>query len=242
MADQTLAALTAAAALDGSELFYALQGGADRKVTGAQIATLAAASGGSGGLSHPGHVAGRWYPPMRGVSVANGTALAQDAIRFIPWLLGEAITISELGARMNTNAAGQNVQFAIYASNPATKRPTGAALGATANVSTAGSAGPLSAALTANVTLTPGLYFLAINSSSSTPVFTVIATADSTIAGLLGSTSLSALMGGSSAALMLYSLTAKTFGTWPDVTAETFSETSTTDKFAFIYFKVASVP
>lgn len=36
----TIASLTAAGTLDGTELYYAVQGGADRKVTGAQIKTL----------------------------------------------------------------------------------------------------------------------------------------------------------------------------------------------------------
>lgn len=40
MADSTLSSLTAASALDGTELYYSVQGGADRKVTGAQIKTL----------------------------------------------------------------------------------------------------------------------------------------------------------------------------------------------------------
>lgn len=40
MADAKLTALTAASALDGSELYYSSQGGNSRKVTGAQIKTL----------------------------------------------------------------------------------------------------------------------------------------------------------------------------------------------------------
>lgn len=40
MTDSTVASLTAASALDGTELFYGVQGGADRKVTGAQLKTL----------------------------------------------------------------------------------------------------------------------------------------------------------------------------------------------------------
>lgn len=40
MADSTLSALTAASALDGTELYYTVQGGADRKATGAQIQAL----------------------------------------------------------------------------------------------------------------------------------------------------------------------------------------------------------
>lgn len=40
MADSTLDSLTAASTLDGTEIYYSVQGGADRKVTGAQIKTL----------------------------------------------------------------------------------------------------------------------------------------------------------------------------------------------------------
>lgn len=41
MADSTVTALAAASALDGSELFYTVQGAADKKATGTQIKTLA---------------------------------------------------------------------------------------------------------------------------------------------------------------------------------------------------------
>lgn len=41
MVDKTVSTLTAASALDGTELYYGVQSSADVKVTGAQIATLA---------------------------------------------------------------------------------------------------------------------------------------------------------------------------------------------------------
>lgn len=44
MANSTVAAMTAASALDGTELWYTVQGGADRKATGAQIKTWTSAS------------------------------------------------------------------------------------------------------------------------------------------------------------------------------------------------------
>jgi hypothetical protein len=44
MADSTVAALTAASTLDGTELYYTVQGAADRKATGAQIKTLVSSS------------------------------------------------------------------------------------------------------------------------------------------------------------------------------------------------------
>lgn len=40
-ADSTVSALSAASALDGAELYYCVQGGADRKCTGTQVKTLA---------------------------------------------------------------------------------------------------------------------------------------------------------------------------------------------------------
>lgn len=43
-ADSTVSAMTAASALDGTELYYCVQSGADRKCTGAQIKTLAITS------------------------------------------------------------------------------------------------------------------------------------------------------------------------------------------------------
>jgi hypothetical protein len=44
MADSTVATMAAASTLDGTELYYGVQGGADKKVTGAQIKTLVSAS------------------------------------------------------------------------------------------------------------------------------------------------------------------------------------------------------
>ncbi len=44
MADSTLSSLTAASTLDGTELYYTVQSGNDRKATGAQIKTLVLAS------------------------------------------------------------------------------------------------------------------------------------------------------------------------------------------------------
>lgn len=44
MANSTVAALTAASTLDGTELYYGVQSGGDVKVTGAQIKTLTSAS------------------------------------------------------------------------------------------------------------------------------------------------------------------------------------------------------
>lgn len=47
-ADSTVAAMSAAAALDGTELYYVVQGGADRKATGAQINTYVRSLMGTG--------------------------------------------------------------------------------------------------------------------------------------------------------------------------------------------------
>jgi len=52
MADTTLSALTAASTLDGAEIYYSVQGGADRKVTGTQIKTWTATAPTIAGGSH----------------------------------------------------------------------------------------------------------------------------------------------------------------------------------------------
>ena len=44
MPNQSVSDMTAASALDGTELYYTVQGGNDRKATGSQIKTLASAS------------------------------------------------------------------------------------------------------------------------------------------------------------------------------------------------------
>jgi len=80
MANKKPSALTAAAALDGTELFHAVQAGNSRKVTGNQIRTLALAPFGANGLAArtgtETFAARTLTGPAAGISVSNGDGVA----------------------------------------------------------------------------------------------------------------------------------------------------------------------
>lgn len=186
----------------------------------------------------PGYVTANWYVPFN-TQIVTGTAVAASVIRMIPWIPKSRVTISTLGLRCTTLAAGGNCQLAIYASDLVTKRPTGSALSSTASISLAAS-GSLNAALGSNVSADPGkLYWLAFNSDNSTAVFATNSQTGSLVSDLLGSATQTNAM--STVALTGVS-TPQTFASgWPDVTSATWTEQSSTTQ-AMIMFKVASVP
>jgi len=80
MANKRPSALTAATALDGTEIFHGVQGGNSRKVTGNQIRTLALGAFGANGLAARTAVesfaARSIVAPAAGIAVANGDGIA----------------------------------------------------------------------------------------------------------------------------------------------------------------------
>lgn len=185
---------------------------------------------------HPGYVSGRWYVPFYAVSVSSSTLVA-NTIRFRPVLIEQSITVSNLTVTVTTAVAG-NIQLAIYAADPTTKYPTGSALSSTSSSST-GATGVISTtALAANVSLTPGLYWMAENSDAG-PNLVAEAGSTTSYMALIGSTTQSrALTTGPGDSLELR--LAQTFGTWPNVTSSTFTEAGTP---GILYgMKISSVP
>lgn len=219
--------LTAASSLVGTEEFETNQGGTSKKATAAQIAALA--SGGT--VTAPKYTSGRWYSVYQTHTSQAGAAPASNTIRAIPFLLSKSVTISDLMARITTAAAGGNMQLAIYASDSAGK-PTGNALATTASISMAAT-GPGSATLATPVTLPSGLYWAMVAQDNTTGV--VHAPGMNPLLGLYGSTSPSTIASAGPPNQMVIN---QTFGTWPDFTSLTMSE-STTVGSAVLYFKVA---
>lgn len=190
------------------------------------------------------HVAGRWYHAAQ-MATSSGAAMTTGNARLVPFFLLETITISDLGCRIQTAASGGNLALAIYASDATTQYPTGTPVASTGSISTT-SSGPVSADITgADVQLTPGLYWMAVSvDATASSVVTTTAQSNSFtwMTFLLGSTVLSRLSSGGSGSVSMHLETAMTFGTWPNLTAASFTEIANSQASTLIQFKVASVP
>lgn len=172
------------------------------------------------GTAHPGYIAGNWYCPP-GYTTAVGSAIPVDSIRLLPFTITKPITVAQLAARVSTISAAGNFQLAVYAHNPATGRPTGAALCSTANMST-GSAAAVSAAVTP-VTLSPGTYWMALNQDNSVAIYQTMNNATGLASAIVGSATLGNVT--STTSNVAFSLSvAQAFGTWPNLTAGSFVE------------------
>lgn len=191
-----------------------------------------------GALSvHPGYIAGNWYHSAPGAIVAAGTAFAASTIYALPFVLTKPIRIAALGARVTTASAGGNFQLAIYANNPATGRPTGAALVSTGNISTA-SAATASANVTAEATLAPGIYWMAVNQDNAAAAYQTLANTVPYTTALIGSTTLANVSSAAASVLMVLSV-AQAFGTWPDLSAASFTEITAAPRCPLVFLKAA---
>lgn len=183
---------------------------------------------------HPGYIVGNWYIPPGIRAFSSGAAPGAGSIRLLPDYIKERITINALGVRINTLSAAGNVQAAIYANNPLTNRPTGAALTSTASMTT-GSVANVNAS--ASMQLEPGLYWFATNCDNGTAVFTSPASyaASSTVGS---PTQTNTLVGNQG---LVGVSTPQTFGTWPDLTSATFTDVNASS-IPVVQFKIGSTP
>ena len=147
------------------------------------------------------------------------------------------MTISNLGLRVTILSAAGNVQAAIYANNPTTGRPTGNALVSTASMST-GATGSVSA--TASVQLEAGLYWFATNCDNGTAAFSAPNVASTFVGYLIGSATQATDLTTSQSFWGLS--VSQTFGTWPSLTAASFSEITSQGTTPLVQFQVASTP
>lgn len=228
MADTKVSALTAATSLTGNETLPIAQSGSSKSATPELLAKA---------IIHPGYVAGKWYAPMLGVQ--SGTAMAADTVKVIPFFVPQRITVSDLAIRITTVSAGGHVRVGIYASDATTKKPTGNALSSA--VIATDSALLISATLGANVSLNPGLYYLASQSDNSTVVCNAPSSSSPpSLAAYLGDTSLGNLSTGSSINYSSLSASGTYASGLPDLTSATLSVNTT--QAAYVWFKVTSVP
>lgn len=186
---------------------------------------------------HPGYVSGNFYQGNGGVQVTTGAAIPANSIRAIPFVIKARVTISQLATRISTVSAGGNIQVAVYANNPATGRPTGNALCATGNLSTAAVAAVAANLVGGNTVLEAGIYWFFVNSDNSVAACQAYAGASVLAGYLIGSSTLNNITTGGTSVTLALTLS-QTFGTWPDVTAASFTEI-TTGTYAIPMFKAA---
>lgn len=181
-------------------------------------------------------IVGRWYSPVPTGS-QGGSAIPANTIIFQPFVVAKAITVSDLGVLVTTAQAAGNVQVAIYADGGAAK-PTGNALAVTASMTTAVVTGVQADITGANVALAPGLYWMAVNQDNSSSAFSTVGAALHHFSYLVGGSTLNDLFGAATSYAMRLTL-AQTFGTWPDVTASSFTLSTGSVASAIVYMKVA---
>lgn len=247
MTDKTLASITAATALDGTEHFYGTQAGADANITTGQIKTLAVPAT-LKGVFFTANGGNQFYVPRNLGTVGSSNSTATNTIRGFLGVIDEKITISALGCQIATVSPANNIQLAIYNDDISSgqHRP-GTLIDNTANLSTA-SLAFVSGALSANQQIGPGAYWFCANQSDGVAIATPVDKSSFSQSIVLGSTTGANLL---KAATMLVGVTTPgTFtssatpaaAAWPGtLVGNTFTEAAT-GVVAAVAFKIASVP
>lgn len=208
--------LPAASSLAGTEEVEVNQGGISKKATASQIYA-------AGTAKRRKVASGKYFCPIRPYSDQAGGAIPANNMRLWPFEIDEPVTFNEIMVRISTAAAGGNVQAAVYASD-ANGNPTGNPLASTPNIST-GTVGPGIGVLGASVTLQPGMYWMATNGDAASATAVMRAPGTNTMLALFGSTSPANI---ASAAPPTSLSKPATFGTWPDMTGNSYIENTGT--------------
>ena len=191
-------------------------------------------------LVHPGYVATRWYW-SRAASIAAGSNLGANSLRFSPFIVEQAITISDLGTRITTLSAGGKIQLGIYAADPATMLPTGSALAHSGDIATDSAVAVSGDIDGADVTLQPGLHWAALMVDNGTAVATAWSTASTATGHQVGATSMANLSTSAARGDLSYYVGSITFGAWPSIGSVTLVEGAAVPETA-IAFKVSALP
>lgn len=235
MADTKISAFTAATTpLTGTEVVAGVQGSANAKITTQSIANLA--PGGSGFINSPTRQSTWWYSTVGESVVAAGSAPTANSIMLYPFYVPRSWTITDLGARVTIADALGLFQLAIYAM--VAGRPDGAVLASTGDLITT-TVGVRSGSITQGaVTLAPGWYFGAVCSNSATAAFQQLGSTALFNGWLIGSQTLTNLTSNNSGNIVtVYLKVTGTYGTWPNMTSQTFAEQQGPGAFALIFAK-----
>lgn len=185
-------------------------------------------------VAYPLYVSGKWRLASMDQAISSGQAPGANSIRLYPFYVHRALTIDRLGLYVSTLFAGGNVQAAIYAADATTLNPTGNALVSTASISAAATG---SVEATVSATIQPGFYWAATNCDNATNAFSANGSTSTWMSRAIGSaTQLSCLNAGGT--LSGYTF-AQTFGTWPDLTGQTFVELTTSQRIPLVQYRVA---
>lgn len=190
-------------------------------------------------FSHPGFVSGQYYNLYGGSSNVVSATSHASSITLIPFIAPARVTISALQIAVITTSAAGNVMAGIYATNPTTRRPTGNPVASVTGMSTTTGA-VVSSALGSNVTLEAGLYWAATEADNATARIMSLSASSGYLASLFGCGTLANLfnIGGTNVGLA-YKVT-NTYGTFPDLTAVTPTEsTSSAVQGGIVCLKVA---
>jgi hypothetical protein len=158
------------------------------------------------------NVAGQYYPTVAAQWVTSGAPSA-DTIYFTPFVIKEEVEIDKLALRVLTGATSGEMQLAIYASSATTSLPTGSALADTGVVATT-TATLIDASVTP-VTLTPGIYYFAVQGNNTAlRWYSIGNTSGSVVAQITGTGSAAALFTSSGGAAVNVSAS-QAYGSWP---------------------------
>lgn len=247
-ADSTVSSMTAATnGLDGTELYYCVQGSADRKCTGSQVGIV--------GAAHPGYISGDWYVPnnITSTSVANTNTGVANQIGCKYGSIPRPVTISTLGVNIQTIGTS-NIQLALYAN--ASGRPSTLLSSTASIVDTA--TGPVSGALGANQAVGPGTatgkdVWFCVNMNDNTVKFYGEVLMQYSGAAIYGDATLSIVIGGGGGSESGIECAgaactggSSTFNTWPATLAgstwTSVAGATTGNYLPVIAFKPVSVP
>lgn len=183
------------------------------------------------------YVPGRFYLPYGTFAgYTAGVAPGANSIKFFPGYIYSPVTINTLFIRCNVS--GGNAQAAIYAAG-SNGYPTGNPLtlsGSVAISSTTGFSVPIT-----TISLSPGMYWFATNFDNGTVACISSSNGQVTLMDTMigGSTGFKVLE--ATAGFLGLSL-AQTFGTWPNVTGQSFTEVQTQGTVPLLAFQVLSSP
>ena len=181
----------------------------------------------------PNYVVNRYYWPFGVTYTGTVVAPGANSLRFFKARILQSCTIDTVIMRVVATQASQNVQAAIY-NDSATGFP-GTLVASSASMSTT-AAGAVTAAIAATLYVNQ-YYWFAACCDHATPTFgSQLATGMALGPALIGSTSTGNLSAGAPVGVSY----AGTFGTWPDMTANSVTDVGTAS-IPIVGFRVASI-